>query len=90
MKKLQPYPASIEAQMQNVYHSLSEKDRRRYTAIEALKLGYGGIRPFTENNYPFFNERGWIVTNHFAIPSSRSKRCSSKSIAFCVNFLPVS
>lgn len=43
MKKRQPYPASIEAQMQNVYHSLSEKDRRRYAAIEALKLGYGGI-----------------------------------------------
>lgn len=29
--------------MQNLYHSLSEKDRRRYAAIEAKKLGYGGI-----------------------------------------------
>ncbi len=26
-----------------LYKSLSEKDRRRYAAIEALKLGYGGI-----------------------------------------------
>jgi hypothetical protein len=38
----QPYPAPIEAQMQRYYQSLSEKDRRRYAAIEAVKLGYGG------------------------------------------------
>lgn len=37
-----PYPASIEVQMQRYYQSLSEKDRRRYAAIEAVKLGYGG------------------------------------------------
>lgn len=30
--------------MQSYYESLSEKDRRRYAAIEAKKLGYGGIR----------------------------------------------
>ncbi len=30
--------------MHNFYQSLSEKDRRRYAAIEAKKLGYGGIR----------------------------------------------
>lgn len=29
--------------MQRFYDSLSEKDRRRYAAIEALKLGWGGI-----------------------------------------------
>lgn len=43
MKKLQPYPDSIEAIMRNLYQSLSEKDRRRYAAVEAEKLGYGGI-----------------------------------------------
>ncbi len=36
------YPANIEVQMQRYYQSLSEKDRRRYAAIEAVKLGYGG------------------------------------------------
>lgn len=41
---MQPYPAEIEAQMQRYYQSLSEKDRRRYAAIEAVKLGYGGQR----------------------------------------------
>ncbi len=39
---MQPYPAPIEAQMKRYYQSLSEKDRRRYAAIEAVKLGYGG------------------------------------------------
>ena len=41
MKK---YPKIIEQQMINLYNSLSEKDRRRYAAIEATKLGHGGIR----------------------------------------------
>lgn len=40
---MQPYNSDIEQQMQRYYQSLSEKDRRRYAAIEALKLGYGGI-----------------------------------------------
>lgn len=43
MKKLEPYGEEIEKQMKNLYQSLSEKDRRRYAAIEAKKLGYGGI-----------------------------------------------
>jgi hypothetical protein len=37
-----PYPPEIEAHMKTLYASLSEKDRRRYAAIEAAKLGYGG------------------------------------------------
>jgi len=40
---IQTYPEKIEAQMRNFYNSLSEKDRRRYAAIEATKLGYGGV-----------------------------------------------
>jgi len=36
------YPVEVEAQMKSFYQSLSEKDRRRYAAIEVLKLGYGG------------------------------------------------
>ena len=39
---MQPYPAAIEVQMQRYYQSLCEKDRRRYAAIEAVKLSYGG------------------------------------------------
>lgn len=40
---MKSYPPDIEAQMRAFYHTLSEKDRRRYAAIEARKLGYGGI-----------------------------------------------
>ena len=43
MQQLQPYPPDIEEMMQIFYQSLSEKERRRYAAIEALKIGYGGI-----------------------------------------------
>ena len=37
------YPAEIEQSMKKFYDTLSEKDKRRYAAIEALKLGHGGI-----------------------------------------------
>jgi hypothetical protein len=37
------YPAEIEEKMQRFFGWLSEKDRRRYAAIEAAKLGHGGI-----------------------------------------------
>jgi hypothetical protein len=43
MRRLKPYPKEIEEKMVKYYHSLSEKERRRYAAIEAQKLGYGGI-----------------------------------------------
>jgi hypothetical protein len=37
-----PYSTTIEHQMKNFFASLSEKDRRRYAAVEATKLGHGG------------------------------------------------
>jgi hypothetical protein len=37
------YALTIEQQMQRFYRSLNERDRRRYAAIEAVKLGHGGI-----------------------------------------------
>jgi hypothetical protein len=37
------YPVEIEQHMQALYRSLSEKDRRRYAAIEAEKVGHGGL-----------------------------------------------
>lgn len=46
--RLREYPADVERQMVALYESLSEKDRRRYAAIEALKLGHGGIQYVAE------------------------------------------
>lgn len=37
------YSAVVKAKMLRFYRSLNERDRRRYAAIEALKLGHGGI-----------------------------------------------
>jgi hypothetical protein len=36
------YSETVERHMRNFYESLSEKERRRYAAVEAEKLGYGG------------------------------------------------
>lgn len=41
--KVKPYPPELEDQMKKFYQTLSERDKRRYAAIEALKLGHGGI-----------------------------------------------
>ena len=38
-----PYSPKIEQTMKTLYHSLREKDQRRYAAVEAAKLGHGGI-----------------------------------------------
>jgi hypothetical protein len=38
-----PYPHSLEQAMRSFAQSLRENDRRRYAAIEAAKLGHGGI-----------------------------------------------
>jgi len=37
------YHIDVQQKMRGVYYSLSEKDRRRYAAAEAVKLGYGGV-----------------------------------------------
>jgi hypothetical protein len=37
------YAADIEGKMQRLFGWLSEKDRRRYAAVEAAKLGHGGV-----------------------------------------------
>jgi hypothetical protein len=37
------YRKSVEDVMKKFYNSLSEKDRRRYAAVEVAKLGHGGV-----------------------------------------------
>ena len=38
-----PFAPEVEHVVQTMYLSLREKDRRRYAAVEAAKLGHGGI-----------------------------------------------
>lgn len=42
-----PYPPDVEQAMQILYRSLRENDRRRYAAVEAAKLGHGGLEYLT-------------------------------------------
>jgi hypothetical protein len=39
---MEPYPLEIEEGMRRLYHSLNEKDRRRFAGWEALRFGPGG------------------------------------------------
>ena len=40
---MEGYGARVERMMKRLYQTLSEKDRRRYAAVEAAKLGHGGV-----------------------------------------------
>jgi hypothetical protein len=40
---MESYPVEVEQKMKRFYGWLTEKDRRRYAAVEAAKLGHGGI-----------------------------------------------
>ena len=40
---MEAYSVEVEAMMKRLFGWLSEKDRRRYAAVEAAKLGHGGV-----------------------------------------------
>ena len=40
---MEAYPVDVESKMKRLFDWLSEKDRRRYAAVEAAKLGHGGV-----------------------------------------------
>lgn len=40
---MEVYAAEIEGKMRRFFSWLSEKDRRRYAAVEVAKLGHGGL-----------------------------------------------
>jgi hypothetical protein len=45
---MSPYSHDVEQTMRAFYRSLRENDRRRYAAVEAAKLGHGGIEYISE------------------------------------------
>jgi len=40
---MEAYAVDVERKMKRFFDWLSEKDRRRYAAIEVAKLGHGGV-----------------------------------------------
>ena len=45
---MKTYTSDVERHMKALYGSLSEKDRRRYAAVEVEKLGHGGEKYIAE------------------------------------------
>jgi len=43
-----PWNAAVEKNMRDFYATLSEKDRRRFAAVQARQFGYGGVRYIAE------------------------------------------
>src|SRR5262249_34807817 len=43
-----PWGAAVEKNVRDFYETLSEKDRRRFAAVPARQLGYGGVRAMAE------------------------------------------
>ena len=43
-----PWGAAVEKNVRDFYETLSEKDRRRFAAVQARQLGYGGVRAMAE------------------------------------------
>jgi hypothetical protein len=43
-----PWDAAVEKNMRDFYQTLSEKDRRRFAAVQARQFGYGGVRYIAE------------------------------------------
>ncbi len=44
----QPYDKNTKILMKRVFHNFSEKEKRNYASIEAIKLGHGGIKYISE------------------------------------------
>lgn len=42
------YEPQVEERMRSFWETLSEKDRRRFSALEAIRLGHGGIEYVAE------------------------------------------
>jgi hypothetical protein len=48
MALTKPWDAAVEKNMRDFYVTLSEKDRRRFAAVQARQFGDGGVRYIAE------------------------------------------
>jgi hypothetical protein len=76
-----PYSPQIEQSMKTMYGSLREKDRRRYAAVEAAKLGHGGIKYLAElfGCDPKTIRQGALDLEE--LPDVPPERCRKKGVA---------
>lgn len=71
------YSEEIETEMLKFYTSLSEKDKRRYAAIEAKKMGHGGIKYISEL---FRCHRNTITEGKNEIENIESEKFNNQAI----------
>ena len=71
------YSEEIEIEMLKFYTSLSEKDKRRYAAIEAKKMGHGGIKYVSEL---FGCHRNTITEGKNEIENIESEKFNNQAI----------
>jgi len=71
------YSEEIESEMLKFYTSLSEKDKRRYAAIEAKKMGHGGIKYISEL---FGCHRNTITEGKNEIENIESEKFNNRAI----------
>ena len=71
------YSEEIETEMLKFYTSLSEKDKRRYAAIEAKKMGHGGIKYISEL---FGCHRNTITEGKNEIENIESEKFNNQAI----------
>src|SRR5476651_2120795 len=65
---VQPYSVAVEQSMITFYSSLREKDQRRYAAVEAEKLGHGGIEYLAYLMVPSSPDRPFSRRRHEQSP----------------------
>ncbi len=85
-----PYKHVIETQMVMFFDSLSEKDKRRYAAIETLKLSYGGksyIRNLLNCSFPTI-DKGIEELNYADISDSTRIRKSGGGRKSSIESIP--
>ena len=75
-----PYHPKVEQSMKTLYRSLREKDQRRYAAVEAAKLGHGGIEYISEllGCDPKTIHQGFV--DLAALPDVPPERCRKKGV----------
>ncbi|HVX14822.1 MAG TPA: hypothetical protein VHC22_26770 [Pirellulales bacterium] len=78
-----PYGPEIEEQMKTLYGLLNERDRRRYAAIEAGKLGHGGqtyIRAVLGCDYKTLRRGMEELTSPPEMPPGRVRKKGRKTM----------
>lgn len=80
------YEPEVERHMKTLYESLNERDRRRYAAIEAQKLGFGGqtyIVGLFGCDYKTLRRGLAELENPPALPAGRQRKKGGTPVLSC-------